>query len=437
MIGTFDRERREVTVVGAGVAGLLAAYNLDRKGYRVTLLEERESAGGLIRTVRTEHGIAERAAHSLLATPAVTELCRDLGVELLEIRKDSRARYVVRGRRLRKFPLGLGETVSTLSRAALARASEADSAGVTLEAWGRTHLGAPAVDYLLTPFVGGIYGARPSELGVESAFPMLSVAPGQTLLGTMLHKALHRAPKNGAEKKTDGAKRERKRMVAPRGGMGALTEALERRLEERLGERFRRGVRVTSPPDAPNVLVATPAQPAARLLRHEAPSLSSMLDEVTYTPIVTVTAFVARENFTRDVRGVGALVPAREGRKCLGILFNSSAFEGRVRDERRVASFTLMFGGSARPEWVTASDGRIASAVVEELRDLLGVEGLPLELVITRHARAIPQYSTGLPRLWASARETWCARPGRLLFGNYTGQVSLRGMIEASFECGA
>lgn len=30
------------------------------------------------------------------------------------------------------------------------------------------------------------------------------------------------------------------------------------------------------------------------------------------------------------------------------------------------------------------------------------------------------------------ARETWCAAPGRMLFGNYTGQVSLRAMIESA-----
>ncbi|HEV2765761.1 MAG TPA: hypothetical protein VGV38_22440 [Pyrinomonadaceae bacterium] len=38
--------------------------------------------------------------------------------------------------------------------------------------------------------------------------------------------------------------------------------------------------------------------------------------------------------------------------------------------------------------------------------------------------------------LWQLARETWCATPGRLLFGNYTGQVSLRGMIEKADTIG-
>lgn len=429
MIGTFDAGRREATVVGAGVAGMLAAYALDRAGYEVTLLEERERAGGLIETVRDEYGMAERAAHSLLASEEVVEFCRDLGVELAEIRPDSRARFVVRGGRLRKFPLGFGESLDVLRHAAFARAGEGASA-LDLDAWGRTHLGGAAVDYLLTPFVRGIYGSEPSELGVGAAFPTLSVAPGRTLLGSMLGRTFRRPSGSG------GAKKRRQRMVAPRQGMGDVVKRLERRLEERLGGRFRRGVRVGVMPDAPNVVVATPAYAAAALLAPHAPDLGRALLGVRYTPIVSVTAFYPKEALTRPSKGVGALVPAKEGRASLGVLFTSSSFEGRVNDESNYVSFAVLLGGSTRPEWVDATDSQIMEAVRVELAALLGVRGEPSRLVISRWPRAIPQYSVELPRVWRTARETWCAAPGRVLFGNYTGQVSLRGMIETAARMG-
>ncbi|HZB46959.1 MAG TPA: protoporphyrinogen oxidase [Pyrinomonadaceae bacterium] len=440
MIGTFDTSRREVTIVGAGIAGMLAAYALDRKGYEVTLLEERESAGGLIQTVHTEYGMAERAAHSLLASPAVVEFCRELGVELAEVRPDSRARFIVRDGRLRKFPLGIGETAGALRRAAFARAG-ADTSD--LDSWGRTHLGDAAVEYLLTPFVRGIYGVQPAELGVEAAFPVLSVPQGRTLLGTMLGIAIRRPSKNGngngashgraaSNGHGNGQGNGRKRMVAPRFGMGQLTARLERRLEERLGARFRRGVRVEEVPDAPNVVLATPAHVAAALLEASAPELSRALSGIVYTPIVSVTAFYPDSALTRPVKGVGALVPAKEGRKSLGILFTSSSFEGRVTDESRYASFAVLLGGSAQPGWAGATDAEIAEAVRGEIEELLGVRGDPLHIVISRWPRAIPQYSVALPSVWRAARETWCAAPGRLLFGNYTGQVSLRGMVESA-----
>ena len=435
MLGTINKAEREVTVVGAGISGLLAADALDRKGYRVTLVEERAHAGGLIQTKRTEYGIAEAAAHSLLATPGVVRFCEELGVELAEIRKDSRARFIVRGGRPRKFPLTVGEAIGAARRAAFTRAvnhiDEQD-----LDGWGRRHLGDGAVEYLLSPFVQGIYGVRPSDLGVVAAFPELSLTPGSTLLGTLIGKAFKRGPKEAEAKTKQGGPKQRKRMVAPLRGMGDVTERLQWRLSESLGERFRRGEAMTEVPDAPNVVLATPAYVTARLLGARAPQLGAALEEVRYTPIVSVTAFVPTANFTRPVKGVGVLSPPREGRKSMGILFNSSAFEGRVFDESRYASFTLLFGGTSQPGWIDAPDEEIRRAVAEELEGLLGISGEPAELVINRWPRAIPQYSTALPNVWRAARVTWCAAPGRVLFGNYTGQVSLRGMIETAAEMG-
>jgi oxygen-dependent protoporphyrinogen oxidase len=426
MLGSLDSTKREVTIVGAGIAGMLAAYQLDKQGYIVTLLEGSERAGGLISTRRTKYGIAETAAHSLLAAPKVRELCSELGVHLLEVRKDSRARFIVRDGRLRKFPLRPSEVAGVLRRAAFARA-ENHVATATLDAWGRRHLGDAALEYLLTPFVRGIYGVQPVELGVAAAFPSLMIEPGKTLLGTVLRKSFKHSPaKNGDKEKGS------RQMVAPALGMGDLTERLEHRLEQKLGGRFRKGVPVDSLPDAPNLILAVPSYVAADLLATEAPELSLGLREIQYTPLVSVTAFVARESFSREIKGVGALVPAIERRKCLGILFTSSSFEGRVFDEARHASFTILLGGTQQPRWATASDREIREAVREELSALLGIEGDPLDLVITRRPRAIPRYSINLPSVWTTARKTWCAAPGRVLFGNYTGQVSLRGMIEST-----
>jgi oxygen-dependent protoporphyrinogen oxidase len=211
-----------------------------------------------------------------------------------------------------------------------------------------------------------------------------------------------------------------------------VTERLQNILAERLGERFRRGEAAREIPDAPNVVVTTPAYVTARLLAGREPELSAALEGVAYTPIVSVTAFVLKDAFTRPVKGVGVLVPPGERRECLGVLFNSSAFEGRVHDESRFASFTVLLGGTARPGWVNAPDDEIERAVIAELEALLGIKGRPARLVTNRWPRAIPQYSTSLPRVWQRARETWCATPGRVLFGNYTGQVSLRGMIESA-----
>ncbi|HKP46277.1 MAG TPA: FAD-dependent oxidoreductase [Pyrinomonadaceae bacterium] len=418
MIGNLNPSRKEATIVGAGIAGLLAAYSLDRQGYRVALLEEKERAGGLIQTRKTQYGIAESGAHSLIASEAVRRLCSDLGVELLRPRKEAKAKYIVRDGRLRRFPLTIGEAVDTLGHAALARATNRESQ--TLEVWARRHLGDAALEYLLTPFVRGIYGVQPAELGVATAFPFLNLPAGKTFLGSMLKR--HRS---GA------AKKDKKHRAAPRFGMGDLVGRLEQRLEQRLGSRFRKDVRVDQLPEAANVIIATPAQAAAKIIQSASTTLADKLASVRYTPIVSATVFVDRHAFTRPLHGVGVLMPPREQTKSLGILFNSSSFDCRVCEASRFASFTVMMGGTAQPQWVRASDDEIRQAIKFELAMLLGILE-PYEVVIHRWPAALPQYSPELADVWDVARQTWCATPGHILFGNYTGQISLRGMIESA-----
>lgn len=421
MIGTLNSSIKEATVVGAGIAGMLAAHSLDRSGYRVTLLEEKERAGGLIQTRNTARGIAESAAHSLIVTEPVTELCRELGVELVCPRKEAKAKYVVRDGKLRRFPLTVGETFDTFARAAFARC--ASQQPQNLDVWARRHLGNGALEYLVTPFVRGIHGVQPAELGVSTAFPSLDLPAGKTLLGAMLTR------------RRNGASKDKKTRAAPRFGMGDLVARLEQLLEKRLGSRFRKGQKVDQLPDAANVIIATPAYAAAKLIRSASPTLADKLAEVRYTPIVSVTVFVDRHAFTRPLEGVGVLMPACEQTKSLGILFNSSSFVHRVKDESRFASFTVMMGGTAQPHWLEASDEEIQQTIKLELWTLLGIRE-PVEVAIHRWPAALPQYSVDLREVWAYARQTWCTKPGHILFGNYTGQISLRGMIESAARLG-
>lgn len=441
MIGSLKTKTakdREAVIVGAGVSGLLIAYVLDQKGFRVTLIDEAPRAGGVISTTQTEFGPAETAAHSFLVTDEVRAICEDLGVELSPVRADARARYIYRRGKLRKFPLSIFEALVTFFKAyfVLSRA-ETSRGSATLEDWGNRHLGKAAVNYLLSPFLTGIYAARPSEICVGTAFPSFEIPAGQSLLSAQLRKLRLRliGPKSAEEKKTG-----RKRMMAPTQGMGALVRALEKRLEERLGERFRKGEKVSQLPEGPNVILAVPAARAAALLSTSDSELSKALSEVQYSPLVSATIFVPKSAFSKVPWGVGVLIPETEKRSCLGVLFNSSAFPGRVKDEENFVSLSMMLGGTVRPEMIDKPDHELLAIIREELKAIFDLDDRGAQsahIFINRWSHAIPRYDRKLIGVWDAARLGWCSTPGHILAGNYTGQVSIRGMMQDAYALGS
>jgi oxygen-dependent protoporphyrinogen oxidase len=425
MLGTIDPTRKKVIVVGAGISGLLAAYYLDREGYEVTLIESAPQSGGLISTATLEHGIAESAAHSLPASPAVRELFSDLGLELCPQRPEARARWIFRRGKFRRFPLGIFEILRTFFRAYFVLAPRRDPESLTLAEWAAHFLGKPALKYLLNPFVRGIYGASPDEILVSAAFPALCVPRGHSLISFFVAKKFRKNPPTAVTRELP--KIPRGAISAPRLGMGSLTDALEKRLEQRLGARFVKNQRVDSlqefENENSNIVLCTPARESARLLAHQAPRLSEMLARVRYSPLTTATVILKKSVLSRDPQGLGVLIPDGEGRNCLGVLFNSSAFPGRVVSDDLV-SLTMMFG--AAPLERPALDDLIRT----ELAALFGFKGGVVEISHRCWENAVPKYDAHLLETWSTAQASWCAKPGQLLFGNYTGQVSIRGMAE-------
>jgi oxygen-dependent protoporphyrinogen oxidase len=430
MLGRLDESRKEVLILGAGFSGLLSAWHLARLGWKVDLVEGTDRVGGLISTNHGALGLAEAAAHSFLATPAVLSLCRELGVTLVPVREKSRARYILRDGKPRRFPLKWFETIDLLSKVFFRRADakhSAENADLTLDIWSDFFLGKPALEYLLNPMVRGVYASRPSELEISTAFSGLAVQEGAGILSLLSQRRKKQASGSHA------------RMMAPLLGMNSVISALERELRAHPRVTIRTGMKVTSLEgmDVPNLISTLPAYSLSRIF-----AVDSRLEEasacarVNYAPLISVTAFVRQEGFKKPIRGVGTLVPEIEGKEgwyCLGVLYNSSSFEGRVQDEEAVASFSLMFGGTSHPEHFSWDDEQLRQKVISTLERMFGLirgEDALIDIKIHRWGQAIPIHDGDLRRAREALLKGFCSSPGRMVFGNWTGEVSLRGMIE-------
>jgi protoporphyrinogen oxidase len=203
-----------------------------------------------------------------------------------------------------------------------------------------------------------------------------------------------------------------------------------RALQARLGRSLRLNTDVHTLPEGP-VALCTDAHTAGTLLHDLDPELALRLRAVRYAPLVSATVWVRVEDFSKSVRGVGMLYSPSEKSPLLGVLFNSSAFPGRTL-EPGICSFTAMLGGTANPEALALTDQEIEEKIRAEFAARLGWRGRTVEMKIHRWPRAVPVYSEELRSTLEFARERLSRHKGLILFGNYTGDVSIRGMMEAT-----
>ena len=94
-------ERTQVVVIGAGVAGLACAREVDRLGHSVVVLEGRPRIGGRVLTHRTAGGLAELGAQVVHPTAdlALNDLIGAAGMPLAPLERDADLVVVAAGQR--------------------------------------------------------------------------------------------------------------------------------------------------------------------------------------------------------------------------------------------------------------------------------------------------------------------------------------------------
>ena len=463
---TDPGDHRSVAVVGAGITGLVAAYELRRRGVNVTLYESSSHAGGVIRTSRSDGFLAEHGPNSFMTSPAVELLLAqlDLHAEVVEANPAAKKRFVVRNGMLLPVPLSppamLATKLFTMTaklRLLLEPLVKPGAAGAdeSVASFVRRRLGREVLDYAIDPFVSGVYAGDPETLSMAHAFPRVF---GLERDSGSIAKGVFAARRTaGKSRKRDGATARSQRTgtgavisAAPRlvsfaNGMGALTHALEASLTGTL--RLNTPVRllhrnemrwiVDAGPDGASrtrsvdaVVMATPAHvlaamelPAA-LRRHGTP-----VERIEYAPVSTLTLGFRKAAVEHALDGFGMLLPAVERRGVLGALFNSTLFPNRAPDGH--ATITCFIGGARHPARAGEPTDLLVARAMQDLRELLGARGDPVFVKHVFWPRAIPQYSVGYGAVKESADTMELANPGLYLAGSYRSGVSVSDCVAA------
>ena len=381
-------------VIGAGFSGLVAAYELVRRGHEVTVYEKQAEVGGLIHTLKNQGALVETAANGVLNSVAFEQLCGDLDIQLVATQKQSKKRFIFRNKKPRRWPLGIKSTMKLLWGFSKVKKPNPNE---TIADWGRRNFDQEAVDYLLSPALQGIYAGNVEQMSAS----------------LILNRFFLRVRK---------LQPSRRGLVSPQDGMGQLMRALRDWLIKH-GAEFHLSHSISAEDvtkeNLSRTLIATNAADAAELLKSAYPRESEIIKKIEMLPLVRATLFFKEE---RKLKGFGCLFPKDEKFNSLGALFDDSIFDRS--NSGTVESWIL--GGAMDRSIHQLSDAQILQKIAEDRNRLLKTYDQPYHAVITRWPTALPHYTTQLEDYMNELSPMVHSH----LLGNYLGRIGLSQILE-------
>jgi oxygen-dependent protoporphyrinogen oxidase len=432
----------DVAIVGGGIAGLAAAWELQQRGITACVLEGSPRAGGVIRTDRFDGWTIDAGPDSLLVQkPAAVSLCRELGVaNRLVPTLTPRMAYVLRDGRLHPllegsalgFPIRLmplatstlftpaGKLRMGLEMVVPRRPTDpAEPPGLgdeSIASFVRRRFGEEAVDYLAEPLLAGIHAGDVERLSTRALFPRLLEVErthGSVIRG---FRALRVTPSaQGAFLSFPNGLTELVDSLAAALAPGTI-QVDQRALELRRANGF--SIEVPGAVvQARAVIVAVPAYAAAALLRGVDTTLAGLCDTIPYASTATVAFGYRRDQVDHPLQGSGFVVPRVERRPLLAATWVTSKWPGRAPDGHVLLRAFL--GGGRDPHRLDRSDAELRDSARDELADILRITGDPVfEPRVYRWTRQSPQHEVGhLERVTAIERHL-AAVPGLFVAGS-------------------
>lgn len=452
---------KTIAVIGGGISGLTTAWLLAEQirengsACELTVLEQEQSPGGKIKSVREEGFLCEWGPNGFLDNkPQTLELCSALGVSdrLHRSNDNARKRFIYTGGELHRLPengpsflksrmLSWPGKLRLLGEPFAAAPPGGDE---TLAAFGRRRLGSEALQKLIAPMASGIFAGDPETMSLQSCFPR--IAELEREYGGLFRAMIVLAKKKKQER------REGKISSSAAGPGGTLTsfregiQFLTDTLATRLGDRLRTGATVVAVVkdgghwkitlasgdtlSADLIISAAPAYAAADILTTVDAPLVDTLRQIPYSSLSVVCSGFLTDGLRHPLDGFGYLIPKEEGRTALGTLWDSSMFEQRA--PAGSALLRSMAGGACRPDLINLTDEQLLQRIREDIKAAMGITVAPCFSRIIRHQQAIPQYTVGHSKRLEQIEARLANLPGLLLTGNAFKGVGLNDCVAAS-----
>jgi oxygen-dependent protoporphyrinogen oxidase len=430
-----------VVVVGGGITGLSAAYELASRGVPFQLLEASSRAGGLILTEHVDGFTIEAGPDSVLAQkPAAVELCEALGLgPRLISTTPPRTAYVHRDGHLYPLPpasiLGIPTTVRGMAHydllpwpARLRLAADLLLPGrprddEPVAGFFRRRFGRATVDLIAAPLLGGIHAGDVEQLSIRSLFPRFAEAEARR--GSVLRAFRGASSVRRRQGSGDGGGMFRSLSA----GMGELVTAIERRVPAGSiqydcpvsslrydGERWHVMAHGREFP-ARAVILAIPAHAAARLLAPVDEGAASLCAEVPYVSTASIALAWPRSAVTHPLDGSGFVVARKHSTlRITACTWVSSKWSGRAPEGSVL--LRAFIGGAHDPRAIDLPDDELVSTAAGDIAPVLGIQGAPILSRVYRWRDAGPQHNVGQIARVAAIEAALASHPGLFAAGS-------------------
>lgn len=399
-------------IIGGGIAGLAAAYELTRRGVPFVLFEASPRLGGIVRTEYDGDLVIDAGPDGFLARKrAAIDLCRELGIDdRIVAANPPRTAFILRGGKLHPIKTAVGSY--------LGREPDGDE---SIASYFERRYGSEAVDHYAEPLLAGIHAGDVQRLSIRALFPEFTTS----------RKGPTPAPREHlATADPDGAFRS-----FPR-GLQELVDALVAALPK---ESVRTMTAVTSvgrvgtqysvetasgAVEARHVIVAVPAPATASIVRELDPQLANLCGGIRYVSSGIAVVAYPRKAVDHPLAGSGFVVPRSEsGLGILAATWLSSKWPGRA--PAGTALMRAFFGGTRDPEAMDLSDAELVTMAHHDLSSVLSIHAEPTFARVYRWKNGNPQYEIGYLDLLGAIRVRVAALPRVHLAGAGFGTIGV------------
>ena len=412
--------KKKVAIIGGGITGLAAAYQLEKANQRgeanieYQVIEASNRLGGKIRTFKKDGFVIEAGPDSYLKRKeSMTELIREVGLEEDLTTNDTGQSYILKGKKLYPIPAGavmgvpteLTPFVTTALFSPLGKiralgdffipATIGPNEDISLGHFFRRRLGNEIVDHLIEPLLSGIYGGDMDKLSLKATFPHFQQMEEK-------NRSLIKGIKQSRPKPQGKPVKKVGMFQTLKNGLESLVEAVADNLHPQSIQLNKIVKNITKTESGflidfdnveselfDEVIVTTPPPVTAKMLAQY--TYFDYFKQMEMTSVATVAMAFPEDAVHQTEEGTGFVISRKSGYTITACTWTSKKWHHTTPNGKVI--LRCYVGRPGHSEIVQQSDEEIVQTVLNDLSNVVEIREKPEFYYVSRWSN--PQYQVG------------------------------------------